>query len=49
MPRTSFVAVVVDADNPGLTVSERIAVNAPHPLGTLELNECRVPASVDRR
>jgi len=28
-----FVAVVVDADNPGLTVSERIVVNAPHPLG----------------
>jgi acyl-CoA dehydrogenase len=40
-----FVAVVVDADNPGLTVSDRIAVNAPHPLGTLELSGCRVPAS----
>ena len=41
----SFVAVVVDADNPGLRVSERIEVNAPHPLGTLELSDCRVPAS----
>jgi acyl-CoA dehydrogenase len=40
-----FIAVVVDADNPGLTVSERIAVNAPHPLGTLNLSACRVPAS----
>jgi acyl-CoA dehydrogenase len=40
-----FVAVVVDADNPGLTVSERVVVNAPHPLGTLELVDCRVPAS----
>ncbi len=40
-----FVAVVVDADNPGLTVSERIVVNAPHPLGSLDLHECRVPAS----
>ena len=40
-----FAAVVVDAGNPGLTVSERIAVNAPHPLGSLELNECRVPTS----
>ena len=39
-----FVAVVVDADNPGLVVSERIEVNAPHPLGTLELTACRVPA-----
>jgi acyl-CoA dehydrogenase len=41
----SFVAVVVDADNPGLAVSERISVNAPHPLGTLDLVDCRVPAS----
>ena len=41
----SFVAVVVDADNPGLRVCERILVNAPHPLGTLELSDCRVPAS----
>jgi acyl-CoA dehydrogenase len=41
----SFVAVVVDADNAGLRVCERILVNAPHPLGTLELSDCRVPAS----
>ena len=41
----SFVAVVVDADNPGLRVSERILVNAPHPLGTLDLADCRVPAA----
>jgi len=41
----SFVAAVVDADNPRLRVSERITVNAPHPLGTLDLVDCRVPAS----
>jgi acyl-CoA dehydrogenase len=41
----SFVAAVVDADNPGLTVSERITVNAPHPLGTLDMVDCRVPMS----
>jgi alkylation response protein AidB-like acyl-CoA dehydrogenase len=41
----SFVAVAIDADNPGLKVSERITVNAPHPLGTLEMTDCRVPAS----
>jgi acyl-CoA dehydrogenase len=41
----SFVAAVVDADNPGLRVSERILVNAPHPLGTLDLVDCRVPAT----
>src|SRR6266851_2577402 len=38
-------AFVVDAAMPGLTVSERIAVIAPHPLGTLGFTECRVPAS----
>jgi hypothetical protein len=40
-----FIAVVVDADNPGLRVSERILVNAPHPLGTIDLTDCRVPAT----
>ena len=38
----SFIALVVDADNPGLAVSERIVVNAPHPLGTLDFSGCRV-------
>jgi len=38
-------AFVVDADTPGLSVSERIDVIAPHPLGTLSLNHCAVPAS----
>jgi acyl-CoA dehydrogenase len=41
----SFVAVVVDAENPGLRVSERILINAPHPLGTLDFEDCRVPAT----
>ena len=41
----SFVAAVVDAGNPGLRVSERILVNAPHPLGTLDFEDCRVPAT----
>jgi len=40
----SFGAFVVDADNPGLRVSERIDVTAPHPLGTVELEGCRVAA-----
>ena len=38
-------AFVVDADNPGLSVSERIDVIAPHPLGTLEFNDCRIDGS----
>jgi acyl-CoA dehydrogenase len=39
-----FAALVVDADNPGLRVSERIDVTAPHPLGTLTFDGCRVAA-----
>lgn len=38
-------AFVVDADNPGLRVQERIQVIAPHPLATLILQDCRVPSS----
>jgi len=37
-------AFVVDADAPGLAVTERIRVIAPHPLGTLRLDGCRVSA-----
>jgi acyl-CoA dehydrogenase len=40
-----YAAFVVDADNPGLRVSERIEVIAPHPLGTLVFESCRVDAS----
>ncbi len=35
---------IVDADAPGLRVSERIPVIAPHPLGSLAFEGCRVPA-----
>ena len=38
----AFVALVVDAANPGLFVSDRQQVIAPHPLGTITLNACRV-------
>jgi len=40
----SFVAIVVDANNPGMRVSKRIQVIAPHPLGTLEFKDCHVGA-----
>ncbi len=36
---------VVDADAKGLAVSERIPVIAPHPLGTLRFENCRVPVA----
>lgn len=38
-------AFVVDADNPGLAVAERIETIAPHPLARLRFENCRVPAS----
>jgi acyl-CoA dehydrogenase len=40
-----LTAFVVDADTPGLRVTERIPVIAPHPLATLELDGVRVPAA----
>ncbi len=39
-----LAAFVVDADTPGLRVAERIDVIAPHPLGTLRFEGCRVGA-----
>ncbi len=36
-------AFVVDADTPGLSITERIEVIAPHPLATLQFDACRVP------
>jgi acyl-CoA dehydrogenase len=39
-----FAALVVDADNPGVHISERIDVTAPHPLGTVVFDGCRVGA-----
>ncbi len=39
----TFTALVVDAETPGLEVTGSIAVMAPHPLGTITFDECRVP------
>ena len=38
-------AFVVDATSPGLRTDERIDVLAPHPMATLVLSGCRVPAT----
>jgi acyl-CoA dehydrogenase len=40
-----FIALLVESNTPGLRVLERINVIAPHPLGTLEFKNCRVPAA----
>lgn len=38
-------AFIVEADNPGLSIAERLEVIAPHPLARLRFDRCRVPAS----
>ncbi len=38
-------AFIVDADNPGLKVAERIQVIAPHPLARLKFSACRIKAA----
>ncbi len=43
MGERTFSAFVVDADNPGLRVTERPELVAPHPIGTIVLESCRVP------
>jgi len=37
-----ITAFIIDADTPGLDSSEHIAVMAPHPLATLQFNDCRL-------
>ena len=37
-------AIVVDADAPGLDCTHRIDIIAPHPMATLRMSSCRVPA-----
>jgi len=40
----SYIALLVAADNPGLKTTKRIEIIAPHPLGTIALQDCRVSA-----
>jgi len=42
--RAQLSAFVVSARMPGFSVVERIAMMAPHPIGEIKFNECRVPA-----
>lgn len=46
-----FGAFIVDADNPGLRVTDRIDVIAPHPLGSIAFESCVVgsDAMIGRR
>ena len=38
-------AFIVEADNPGLMIAERLKVMAPHPMARLRFENCRVPVS----
>jgi acyl-CoA dehydrogenase len=38
-------AFIVDADAPGFSIAERIAVIAPHPLARIRFTDCRIPAA----
>lgn len=38
-------AMVVDANTPGLSVTKRISIISPHPLGALKFSDCRVSKS----
>lgn len=40
-----YVALVVEASTPGLSVTARDDIIAPHSIGTLSFTNCRVPAS----
>ena len=40
-----ITAFIVDASTPGLDTSAHIEVMAPHPLATLQFDQCRIPAS----
>ena len=46
----NLAAFIVPADTPGLDASQRLDVIAPHPLGTVRFENCRVPADalIDR-
>ena len=39
----SFVALMVPASAPGLEITERIDISAPHPMASLRFNGCFVP------
>ncbi|MCP5382308.1 MAG: acyl-CoA dehydrogenase family protein [Kordiimonadaceae bacterium] len=36
-------AMILDADTPGLEITERIEVIAPHPLATVTFKNCKIP------
>jgi alkylation response protein AidB-like acyl-CoA dehydrogenase len=38
-----YIALIVEPNDPGFSVSKRIDTIAPHPLGTLKFENCRVP------
>lgn len=37
-------AFIVDSDSKGFSVKERVKISSPHPVGTIEFNNCKIPA-----
>ena len=44
-PKRAISALVVDADRPGVTISRRQEMSAPHPIAEVRFERCRVPAA----
>ncbi len=44
-PTRAISAFVVDANTPGVTIARRQEMSAPHPIGELRFEQCRVPAA----
>ena len=44
-PKRAISAFLIRAGTPGLTLARRIHLSAPHPIGELRLEACRVPAA----
>ncbi len=40
-----ITAFAVDAGTPGLSIAARVDIIAPHPMGTVAFQECRIPAA----
>ena len=44
-PKRAVSAFVVDADRPGVSISRRQEMSAPHPIAEVRFDRCRVPAA----
>lgn len=43
--KRGITAFIVESDNPGLSLREKVDLVAPHPIGTMEFRDCRIPSA----